>query len=107
VEARKRILEDYISPDDRDCFQDWIRGIRDTKARSAFRLRLNRVSDGNFGDCRPVGDGVHELRFHLGPGYRIYFGEDGDKVILLGGGEKPTQDADIKTVKRRWSDYNA
>jgi putative addiction module killer protein len=65
------------------------------------------VSDGNFGDCRPVGDGVHELRFHLGPGYRIYFGEDGDKVILLGGGEKPTQDADIKTVKRRWSDYNA
>jgi putative addiction module killer protein len=62
---------------------------------------------GNFGDCRPVGDGVHELRFRIGPGYRIYFGEDGDDVILLGGGTKSTQENDIKTAKHLWSQYNA
>jgi putative addiction module killer protein len=70
-------------------------------------MRMNRVAKGNFGDCKPVGDGVHELRFDIGCGYRIYFGEDGDDVVLLGGGEKSTQDRDITTVKQRWSQYNA
>jgi putative addiction module killer protein len=107
VEVRKRIVQNYISPKNQDCFHAWIRRVRDGKARVAFRLRLNRVMEGNFGDCRPVGDGVHELRFNLGPGYRIYFGEDGDQVILLGGGEKATQVRDIKTAKQRWSEYNA
>ena len=81
--------------------------MRDGTARRAFRIRLNRVAKGNFGDCKPVGDGVLELRFDLGPGYRIYFGEDGDQVILLGGGRKTTQDVDIRAAKRRWSEYNA
>jgi putative addiction module killer protein len=107
VEPRQRILQNYISPDNRDCFQDWIRSVRDGTARRAFRIRLNRVADGNYGDCKPVGDGVLELRFDIGPGYRIYFGEDGDQVILLGGGKKTTQDVDIRTAKRRWSEYNA
>jgi len=48
-----------------------------------------------------------ELRFQIGPGYRIYYGEDGDDVVLLGGGDKDTQEADIKTAKSRWKDYNA
>jgi putative addiction module killer protein len=70
-------------------------------------VRLNRVMEGNFGDCAAVGEGVYELRFKLGPGYRIYFGEDGDQVILLGGGDKGTQERDIRVAKERWSDYNA
>jgi putative addiction module killer protein len=70
-------------------------------------MRLNRVSDGNFGDCKPVGEGVHELRIDTGQGYRIYFGEDGDKVILLGGSTKANQESQIKIAKARWSDYNA
>ena len=107
VETRKRQLKNYISPNQRDCFQDWIRSVRDGKARQAFRLRLNRVMEGNLGDWRALGDGVNELRFDVGPGYRIYFGEDGDEIILLGGGDKGTQDRDIKTAKQRWSDYNA
>ena len=107
MEPRQRILQNYISPDNRDCFQEWIRSVRDGTARRAFRIRLNRVAAGNFGDCKPVGDGVHELRFDLGPGYRIYFGEEGDNLILLGGGKKTTQGNDIKTAKRRWSEYNA
>ena len=70
-------------------------------------MRLNRVAQGNLGDCEPVGDGVYELKIDFGPGYRVYFGEDGDDVILLGGGAKNTQPSDIKKAKRRWSDYNA
>ena len=107
MELRKRTVKNYISPTNRDCFHGWIRGIGNQKARQAFRIRLNRVMQGNFGDCKPVGEGVYELRFDLGPGYRIYFGEDGDDVILLGGGDKSTQDRDIKTAQERWRDYNA
>ena len=70
-------------------------------------MRLNRVMEGNLGDWRPVGGGVNELRLDVGPGYRIYFGEDGNEVILLGGGTKSTQDRDIETAKQRWSEYNA
>ena len=84
-----------------------IRSISDQEARQAFRIRLNRVAQGNFGGCKPVGERVFELRFNFGPGYRIYFGEDGDDVILLGGGEKSTQEKDIKTALERWRDYNA
>lgn len=62
---------------------------------------------GNFGDVNSVGGGVHELVIDFGPGYRVYFGEDGDEVILLGGGNKSTQIADITKAKDRWSDYNA
>jgi putative addiction module killer protein len=65
------------------------------------------VKNGNFGDCEPVGDGVSELKIHFGPGYRVYFGQDGNDVILLLGGEKKAQSANIKTAKEYWKDYNA
>ena len=67
---------------------------------------LDRVENGNFSDCRHVGQGVWELRIDFGPGYRVYFGEDGDLVVLLLGGTKKTQVQDIKTDKKYWSDYN-
>ena len=69
--------------------------------------RLDRVSDGNFGECEPVGEGVSELKIDVGPGYRIYFGIDGDFIILLLGGTKKTQSKDIKKSKEFWRDYNA
>jgi putative addiction module killer protein len=69
--------------------------------------RLDRVSAGNVGDCEPVGEGVSELRIDIGPGYRIYFGIDGDFIILLLGGMKKTQTRDIKRAKEFWGDYNA
>lgn len=69
--------------------------------------RLDRVEKGLLGDCESVGDGVYELRIDVGPGYRVYFGQDGDIVVLLGGGTKKTQARDIATAKTHWSYYNA
>ncbi len=69
--------------------------------------RLDRVSAGNFGDCEPAGEGVSELKIDVGPGYRIYFGIDGEFIILLLGGIKKTQERDIKKAKEFWGDYNA
>jgi putative addiction module killer protein len=86
---------------------EWLRGLRDGKARGVIRTRLDRLQSGNFSNCEPVGNGVHELKIDFGPGYRVYFGEDGDSVILLQGGDKDTQERDIKKAKEYWGDYNA
>lgn len=81
---------------------------RDAVAYDAILARLERVEDGNFGDCGPVGGGVSELRFiKTGPGYRVYFGEHNDMVIILGAGTKSTQTEDIKRTKQLWNVYNA
>lgn len=66
------------------------------------------MEGGNFSRVEPVGEGVHEFKIDWGPGYRIYFGNDGREIIiLLGGGTKKLQDRDIKTAKERWADYKA
>lgn len=71
-------------------------------------VRLNRLRLGNFGDCKSVGDGVFELRMMFGPGYRVYFGRDGERVVmLLCGGDKDTQQKDVELAKHYWRDYRA
>ncbi len=79
--------------------------------KSAYRIRdrINRLTGlGLFGDVRSVGEGVFELRFFFGPGYRVYFGQDGESiVILLCGGDKSTQKHDIERVLEYWRLYNA
>ena len=89
-------VEGGISP-----FRRWISGLRDGKGRGVIRNRINRVMAGNFGDCNPIGDGAHELVVDFGHGYRVYFGQDGDMVVLLGGGDKSTQQSDIARLKHR------
>ena len=69
--------------------------------------RLDRVQSGNFGDCKSLKEGIWELPIDEGPGYRVYFGEDEDLVVLLTGGMKRTQDRDIVIARKYWSDYNA
>ncbi len=77
----------------------WFDGLRDRQARARINVRLRRLSLGNHGDARPVGEGVSELRIDYGPGYRVYFVQRGEAlVILLAGGDKRTQDADIKVA---------
>jgi putative addiction module killer protein len=107
VEAKPRILRWYQTEEGVEPGLEWLRKLRDSKGRNVIRTRLNRVQAGNFGNCDAVGDGVHELKIDFGPGYRIYFGEDGDLVVLLLGGDKSTQDRDIQEAKGYWSDYNA
>jgi putative addiction module killer protein len=88
-------------------YEKWLKKLKDRRARVFILVRLGRLELGNFGDVEPVGDGVNELRIHYGPGYRVYFKKRGDEIILLlCGGDKDTQQDDIKTAKRlakEWS----
>lgn len=96
----------YQRKDGREPFTEWLNGLRDFKAQARIRMRLNRLSLGNFGDCTPVGEGVLELRVHVGPGYRIYFARHGKVVVvLLTGGDKSSQQTDIKRAKELWADW--
>lgn len=80
-------------------FDIWFNNLRDRKAKSLVQVRIDRMEDGNFGDCQPVGSGVSELRIHYGAGYRVYFKRSGlEIVVLLVGGDKSTQPKDIKTA---------
>lgn len=80
-------------------FDTWFNNLRDRKAKSLVQVRIDRMEDGNFGDCQPVGSGVAELRIHYGAGYRVYFKRSGlEIVVLLVGGGKSTQTKDIKTA---------
>ena len=85
---------------------DWLNSLRDKRAQAKVRMRIKRIEAGAFGDAEPVGEGVLELREHQGAGYRVYFGRHGQTVvILLCGGTKKTQPADIKTAKEYWADW--
>jgi putative addiction module killer protein len=82
-------------------FSDWLRKLRDEKARSRILIRIRRLSLGNFGDIKPVGEGVSELRIDYGPGYRVYLQQRGSVlVLLLAGGSKKTQSTDIAKAKK-------
>jgi putative addiction module killer protein len=80
-----------------ELYSRWYKSLRDRQARARIDVRIRRLSLGNPGDVKPVGEGLSELRIDYGPGYRIYFVQRGQKlVILLAGGDKHTQDRDIK-----------
>ena len=81
-------------------FMEWIGALRDVPARARIAKRIDRIALGNFGDAKSVGDGVSELRFTFGPGYRVYYARRGDVVvILLCGGDKDSQERDIERAK--------
>jgi len=99
-------VQEYVSDKGVCPFSHWLDSLSDITARAKIRIRVNRVRLGNFGDSRPVGDGVQELRIDYGPGYRVYFYRDGIKlVLLLCGGNKKHQTRDIKEAKIYLQDY--
>lgn len=99
-------LQEYETGAGRVPFRDWIQSLRDETARFRIRTRLDRMQLGHFGDCKPVGQGVFEARFHFGPGYRVYFSHRGNKLIILFcGGDKDSQQRDIQTAHAYWWDY--
>jgi putative addiction module killer protein len=80
-----------------ETYAQWFDGLRDRQARVRIDIRIRRLSMGNPGDVKPVGKGISELRINYGPGYRVYFTQRGETlIILLAGGDKSTQDRDIK-----------
>jgi putative addiction module killer protein len=82
-------------------FANWLRALRDRQARARIQVRIDRLQLGLPGDVKPVGEGVSELRIDYGPGYRVYFARRGQEIIiLLAGGDKRTQDRDIKKAIR-------
>ena len=96
----------YQREDGGEPFTEWLNGLRDKTAEARIRIRLLRVEAGNFGDSKPVGDGVNELRIDVGAGYRVYFGRHGKVlVIVLYGGDKGSQAADIKRAKDLWAEW--
>jgi len=107
VEARPREIRVYQTEEGREPFWEWLDGIADQEARGIVLNRIDRVERGNLGDCQAVGEGVFELRIDFGPGYRVYFGQDGDLVVLLGGGTKRTQSKDIPRAQAHWRNYHA
>lgn len=87
-------------------FDKWLKKLNDRKAKAKILLRLQRVEAGNLGDVSSTGEGIEEIRIHYGPGYRIYFRRQGEKVILLlVGGDKSSQESDIKKAKALWNQY--
>ena len=89
-----------------DVFAEWIVGLRDQQAAARIAARTARIALGLFGDCKSVGEGVWELKVDWGPGYRVYYAKNGRSVILLlCGGDKRRQNADIMSAKRLWRDW--
>ncbi|WP_290649018.1 type II toxin-antitoxin system RelE/ParE family toxin [Aquisalimonas sp.] len=84
-----------------EVYAKWLDGLRDIRARARVLARVERLAAGNPGDVEPVGEGVSELRINYGPGYRVYYKQQGrELVILLAGGDKSIQSRDIKTALR-------
>src|SRR5438045_3961645 len=106
MEARERQVRIYATPQGRTPYMEWFNSLRDARAKQKIDARIGRVRLGNLGQTRAVGEGVFELKIDYGPGYRVYFAQDGVQlVILLCGGDKRSQNADIRQAKAYWTQY--
>jgi putative addiction module killer protein len=106
MDAHERRVRIYRTRDGGVPYLDWFDALRDRRAKQKIGARIGRLRLGNFGHARSVGEGVFELKIDFGPGYRVYLGQDGvELVILLCGGDKSTQNADIKQAKAAWASY--
>ena len=98
-------LKEYLTASGESPFAKWF-GDLDARAAAKVTAYMTRVKNGNYSRVETVGSGVFECRIDFGPGYRVYFGKDGDRwVILLGGGTKKRQQQDIQDAKACWQDY--
>ena len=96
----------YVTEEGAAVVSEWLAGIGDERARAKIVVRFSRLAAGNFGDCKPLQDGVWELRIDWGPGYRVYYARAGRTcVLLLCGGDKRKQSADIARAVAYWNDY--
>jgi putative addiction module killer protein len=102
----KKQINLYLTREGISPFTNWLESLKDKTMRYRIQERLDRLALGNFGDHKSVGKGVFELKFMFGSGYRVYYGEESDKIILLlCGGDKSSQKKDIKKAHEFWRDY--
>lgn len=105
MEIKNKIIRIYTDQRGRVPFDKWLKSIKDVSSRARIRARIDRLSLGNYGDHKSVGHGVQELRLGFGPGYRVYFAEHGELiVILLCAGDKSTQEKDINNAIKYWQE---
>lgn len=98
-------IEVYTDTKGKSPFEEWLLGL-DTSVQLRVTARIDRIRDGNFGDSKALQDGISELRLHFGAGYRVYYGKVGKRVVLLlCGGDKGSQQRDIKMALKYWKDY--
>ena len=99
-------IKRYITEDGVDVFHEWLLGLRDKRAKAVIRQRLDRLKVSNLGQTRPLRKGVWELKIDVGPGYRVYYAQAGQTIILLlCGGDKRTQDADVDRAVSYWENF--
>ena len=104
--AQPRQVKSYMTSEGRVPFEEWMEELKDWKGKAAVKNRIRRLEQGNPGFNRWIGEGVLELKIDVGPGYRVYYGEDGPTIVLLlCGGDKNTQEKDIKKAQEYWADY--
>ena len=98
-------IREYLDAEGDSPFAEWIDGLN-APAAARVTVSLVRIEHGNFSNVKSVGEGISECKIDFGPGYRVYFGREGETiVIVLGGGTKKRQSKDIQTAKQRWKDY--
>jgi len=89
-------------------YADWFKKLKDVKTKAIILKRIERLILGNLGDCKALKEGIHELRIDYGPGFRVYFAQEGEDIILLiAGGDKSTQTQDIEKAKEYYHDHTA
>ena len=99
-------VQSYLDPEGKDPYTQWLARLPDRQAKARIVVRVGRMAAGNSGDHKPVADGVWELRIDWGPGYRVYYAQAGKRLILLvAGGDKRTQQADIAQALANWRDW--
>lgn len=99
-------INEYTDANGKSPYAQWLDDLRDAKAKAKIMMRVDKMELGLFGDVEPIGEGLSELRIHYGPGYRVYFGKEGNTVyLLLCGGDKSSQAKDIKNAKEYWKDH--
>lgn len=99
-------IKNYLTPDGHDLFSVFLKKVRDPIAKAKIAMRVNRMSAGNFGDCKPLREGIWEIRIDQGSGYRVYYSLVNKQIILLLlGGDKRTQSADIDHAVACLQDY--
>lgn len=107
IKGRSYSVREFVLPNGICPYRNWLTTL-DTKIRAKIQARISRVEQGNFGDFKWVAEGVYELRFNIGKGYRVYFGlRDPDVVVILSGGDKGSQKMDIVRAKYYWKNIKS